>query len=529
MNNFQKNLKIQNFQELTQPQIEQNLILLKKEKQNKIRIKKKLSYNNTISKLNKNNYSPYYSNVIISQNNNSPNQSVLLHEFVDDKKITYKDITNRIDMNELSSKIKNIIINIQRIKSCDKIKVNSKNNKKQKPAIYHRKTKSNFSYRQTNSSFTTTENESKYSFSVKNIFVNKNISNRNINKPKYNDSLTINSNLNNYLKSKCNNIENKTSENEKFYSITLREYLNEQVNSIKCKRKNLNENNISKYNEFNDDDHNYSIDNENRDIFNNNDNISSDTDNLFILTKTKNENNINSGSKEKILKDEHNNKTKNICKIKSKNLTEKINCINNYKISTYLCFKQNNINRNEKNKIKKKENNTFRNSHINLNTTKNRTMKNLNSNIINYNIKTKKAQAQYINCNKLNNYYIQSKPFKANSKINNNNIFNKNCKSFSVLNNEKNENNMLNNENINNINICRTNSINLKNKKNEKYLNSDKNNIQENIDKTIIKRTYENKDKRYKKRKHYSEIIRNKIHSTSQKKIKVKINNNKKV
>ena len=195
MNNFQKNLKIQNFQELTQPQIEQKLILLKKEKQNKIKIKKTLSFNNTISKLSKNNYSPYYSNVIISQNNNSPNHSVLLHEFVDDKKVTYKDITNRIDINELSSKIKNIIINTQRIKSCDKIKVNSINNKKQKPAIiYHRKTKSNFSYRQSNSSFTTTENESKYSCSVKNIFVNKNISNRNINIPKYNDSLTINLN-----------------------------------------------------------------------------------------------------------------------------------------------------------------------------------------------------------------------------------------------------------------------------------------------------------------------------------------------
>ena len=35
MNNYHKNLKIQNFQELTQPKIEQKLILLKKERQNK--------------------------------------------------------------------------------------------------------------------------------------------------------------------------------------------------------------------------------------------------------------------------------------------------------------------------------------------------------------------------------------------------------------------------------------------------------------------------------------------------------------
>ena len=528
MNNFQKNLKIQNFQELTQPQIEQKLILLKKEKQNKIKIKKTLSFNNTISKLSKNNYSPYYSNVIISQNNNSPNHSVLLHEFVDDKKVTYKDITNRIDINELSSKIKNIIINTQRIKSCDKIKVNSINNKKQKPAIiYRRKTKSNFSYRQSNSSFTTTENESKYSCSVKNIFVNKNISNRNINIPKYNDTITINLNLNNYLKTKCNNIENKTYENEKFYSKTLREYLNEQVNSIKCKRYKLNENNLSK---FNDDDHNYSIDNDNKDLLSNNDNISSDIDNLFILTKTKDENNINTenkeNEKEKILKDELDNKNKNICKIKTKNLEQKINYINNHKISTYLSFKQNNINRNDKNKIKKKENNTFRNSHINLNITKQKTMKTLNNNINNYNIKTKKTQTQYINCSKLNNY-IQSKPLKINSKINNKIVINQNCKSFSILNNEKNENHIVNNENINNINICRINNNSHKNKKKEIYLN--KNKIQQNIDKVIIKRTYENKDKRYKKRKNYSEIIRNKIHSTSQKKIQVKINNNKKI
>ena len=78
------------------------------------------------------------------------------------------------------------------------------------------------------------------------------------------------------MKTKC---ENKTYENEKFYSKTLREYLNEQVNSIKCKRNNLNTNNISKFNE---DDHNYSIDNENKDIFSNDGNISIDIDNLFF-------------------------------------------------------------------------------------------------------------------------------------------------------------------------------------------------------------------------------------------------------
>ena len=34
-------------------------------------------------------------NVIQRQNSHSPNHTILLHEFVDDKKVTYKDITNK--------------------------------------------------------------------------------------------------------------------------------------------------------------------------------------------------------------------------------------------------------------------------------------------------------------------------------------------------------------------------------------------------------------------------------------------------
>ena len=49
------------------------------------------------------------------------------------KKITYKDITNKIDINKLSSKIKNVLFNIHKIKSNELI-----NNNKNKPNIYYK-------------------------------------------------------------------------------------------------------------------------------------------------------------------------------------------------------------------------------------------------------------------------------------------------------------------------------------------------------------------------------------------------------
>ena len=516
--------------------IEEKLIKLSSEEEHKL--KKTFSYNNTFSNVNTNKIAPYYSNVIQRQNTQSPNHSVLLHDFVDDKKVTYKDITNRIDINELSSKIKNIIINIQRIKSCDKIKVNHNlnnlNNKinisNEKPKIYHRKTKSGFSYRQSNSSFTT-ENESKTSCSVKNIFVNKNITYKK--KQKNKEVFSFNLNLNQFYNNKYNNLENKKYENEKYYSKTLREYLNEQVNKIKYKRNNLNENNI---NNINENDHNYSIDN-NKDIFDKNDNKLSavDVDNILIVSDKRDkdkDNNTTIKIDEKGINFLTENNTKNSCCIKSKNSDKNLNYINNNK-SSFLNFKQNNIKKNSKKKINKKQNNTFRNSHINLNLIKHKTVKNFNSNfnknILNDN-NINLGKTQHLNKSNLNNY-ILSKPFKINSKINKNIIKkNKSFKSLSIINVDKYDKYIVNKENINTYNICKT-KINVEKTKTHFNLNKSNNSItikakilSKKKDKNVKNIKFENKQN---KRKNYSEIIRNKIDSTSQRKIKVKVGNKK--
>ena len=433
MNLSQNNIKIKKQKDKTRPKIEEKLILLKIERENLL---KEFKDEKNIANTNNNN-APYYSNVIKRQKSHSPNNSILLHEFLDNKKFTYKDITNKIDKDELSSKIKNIVINTQRIKSCGNIFLN-----KPKPKVYLRKTKSSFSCRQTNSSFTS-ENESKNLAIVKNICVNKNINYRN--KQRFIDTFSFNLNLNN-LYNKYNN-GNKTYENGKYYNKTLREYLNEQVKNIKTKRNNLNEINMS--NNF-ENDHNYSIDNENKELLDKEENILNEINELLVLSNTKK----NSSSKnEKILVSSTDNKSKNLCKIKIKNLEEKIDYNNNKKLSNYLSFKKNNISnikRNLKDMTKKKlNNNTFRNSNIKLNLTKFKSSKNLNSN---NNIKTKNSQ--YINYNKLYDF-ILPKPL---TNINMNNINKKKtstCKSISMLNIDK-INNIEGNENINIINICNT-------------------------------------------------------------------------
>lgn len=135
MNYSTPNLNIEPKKNSNQPIIEEQYISLKSPNQ---------KLNNILAPFNnqnENDVAPYYSNVIQRQNSHSPNHTILLHEFVDDKKVTYKDITNKIDVNELSSKIKSILINTQRIKSIDRIKVNNEN----KAQIYHRKTRSSFS------------------------------------------------------------------------------------------------------------------------------------------------------------------------------------------------------------------------------------------------------------------------------------------------------------------------------------------------------------------------------------------------
>ena len=511
MNLSLNNIRIKKYKGLCKPKIEEKLIFLKKEKESLL--EEITSLKNTLDK--KNNNTPYYSYVIRRQNSHSPDSSILLHEFLDDKKVTYRDITNKIDMNELCSKIKNIIINTERIKSSENINLNIK-----KPRVYLRKTKSSFSCRQTNSSFTT-ENESKNSTSVKNIFVNKNIIYRN--KQRFNDIFSFNLNLNNYYnKYNKENKENKTYENGNYYNKTLREYLNDQVKNIQTKRNNLNEVNMSNI----ENDHNYSIDNENKELIYKEEKILDDIDDLLALSNSKNKN--NSSSNKKIIVSSNDNKSKNKFKTKIKNIEEKINYNNNKKISNYLGFKQNNIKRNLNNlQNKKLNNNTFRNSNIKLNLTKHKTMKNLNSNIINNNIKTKNFQC--INYNKLNDF-ILPKPFLIKSKININNNINKKktniCKSFSMLLNIDKINNKEQNENINTANICSTNNQIAKKSRKKIYKN---NKTSENKVKMKIKVKYENKDKRYKNRKNYSDIIRSKFHSSSRKKIKVKIENINKI
>jgi len=200
MNFSLKNLDKKINLEKNRQNIEEKLIVFKPQNRN---VCEEIPFFDTIS--NNNNISPYYSNVIERQYSHSPNHGTLLHEFVDDKKITYKDITNRIDIDELNAKIKNIIINKQRFKSIDKIKVNHNNN----PLIYHRKSKSISSFNKEN----------------KNIYSSLNIISRNknnyLNEIKQNhktfsNNVILSNNINNKF-----NSEYKTLENNKYDNKTL--------------------------------------------------------------------------------------------------------------------------------------------------------------------------------------------------------------------------------------------------------------------------------------------------------------------
>ena len=83
---------------------------------------------------------------------------------------------------------------------------------------------------------------------------------------------------------------------------------------------------------------------------------------------------------------------------------------------------------------------------------------------------------------------------------------------------------IINKENINTANICNLNNK-IKNSQKELHKKKDNNKLLKYND--INKKNKVNKDINHKKRKNYSEIIRNKMHSTSRKKIKVKIDNKK--
>ena len=105
-------------------------------------------------------------------------------------------------------------------------------------------------------------------------------------------------------------------------------------------------------------------------------------------------------------------------------------------------------------------------------------------------------------------------------KINNNKIY----KCFSMANFDNKDNQIINKENINTANICNLNNK-IKNSQKELHKKKDNNKLLKYND--INKKNKVNKDIIHKKRKNYSEIIRNKMHSTSRKKIKAKIDNKK--
>ena len=459
---------------------------------------------------NQNNHVPYYSNVIKRQNTHSPNHSILLHNFVDDKKITYKDITNKIDINELNSKIKKIVVNIQRIKSSDKLETK----KYCKPKVYHRKTKSCYSYRQSNSSFTT-ENESRNSCYIKNIYIKKNNHNNN---QIYNDNILVNLNVNNFLNNNNKSIkhfENKTFDNDKYYNQSLKEYLNEQINSIRCKRSQINEANLNNNN--NEINHNYSIDNENKDLLDSQKDININSiDNSLIIPNTKNKKPLNedglvfSGNKSK------NNKTI------LKNEEEKVSINFSKTNSNFEYYKKNNlITRDSKKKVTNKTNNTFRNSHINLNITKHNTFRIMNKNLVNHKIKS-----QYADFCKLKNNLLP-KPLKVTKNVNKSNKNIKKSKSFLNMLNTYNNNNNNRQENITSYREYKNNNIIHKKLTNDLFIKDNESKKSINDEKRNWNKKFEFKEKRNKKKKNYSEIIRNKIQSESQKKLKVKVKKNK--
>jgi len=473
MNFSLKNLQTKIDLEENNKNIEEKLIVFKPQNRN---VCEDIPCFETIS--NNNNISPYYSNVIERQYSHSPNHGTLLHEFVDDKKIAYKDITNRIDIDELNAKIKNIIVNKQRFKSIDKIKVNHNNN----PLIYHRKSKS----------ITSFNKENKNTYSPLNIISRNN--NNYLNEIKQNhNTFSNNVILSSNMDSKFSS-EYKTFENNKYDNKTLKEYLNEQVNTIKSKRYKI-ESYKSAINEIG---HNYSMDSENKEIPIKNEYILDEKDNLSIKLNKRNKSTKNIKNKSKIANILiNNNKSKTNIKVQITDYKDK-------KISNYLSYRKNNL---KVNKINKNLNNIFRNSYKSITISKNKTIdftNKKNNNII----KTKNIPG--VN-NKLNNF-LMPKPVKVNTKKTKNKKsydINKNCKSFSNRMNSQ-DNNKESVENIENRNTLNTLRVNSKNQKQKK----DKNNNE------IVKYKEKMSNKNVK-RKDYSEAIRNKNYS-SHKNIKVK-------
>jgi len=518
MNYSTPNLNIEPIKKSNKHIIEEQYISLKSPNQN---LNNKLP---AFNDQNENDIAPYYSNVIQRQNSHSPNHTILLHEFVDDKKVTYKDITNKIDVNELSSKIKSILINTQRIKSIERIKVNNEN----KAQIYHRKTRSSFSGILSNSSFTT-ENESKKSINITGFHRSKNnISNKRVENCNYSTS-TFSLNLNNFVNNNYISMSQKKIENDnrlfsddKYDTKTLKEYLDEQVNSIKFKRY-IDETHISN---INDHDHNYSIDNENKDVNDktgNFENIMNDDIDHLIIKNIKNHISENIKNNIKIVKVLNNNRKKN----STKSLIDKKSNNNNNdnkNASNYLNYKSYNLKIKSKKKLNKNLTNTFRNSHINLNLKKNNSKNNSKKNLkISNNVKLNKPKLTNYS-NKNNN--LLPKPVKVNTKLSktktNNNKINKKsnnlsgtCKSFSMSNynyqdyiKEINQKKNIYNKSCRNFNI-------------DNY----KDDQNKNTKKLLEKKTFMNKQNN-KKKKTYSEIMKNRIiysNSNSQKNLKISI------
>lgn len=488
--NFSINiLKTDSCKETKHSLIDQRFSTLKSERKNYNRM---LFPKNNLS--NKINYVPYYSDVINRQYSHTPNHSFLIHEFVDNKKVTYKDITNKIDIDKLTSKIRNIIINTQRIKSTGKIRVNINKNL---PKANKRKTKSNYSYRQTNSSFTT-EYESKNSTNINSIYYrNKNNTNKK-RTSKYCNTFSFNTNSKDIInKDKKDNLkktlEIKLYENEKYDYKTLKEYLNEEIKTIQYKRY-INETHISNNNDHA---HNYSIDNEDQEIFDKNENILKEIDKLLILSNSKTK-------KRKSLQKSANVFINENIKNSKKTFEDKANNYNKKKTSDFLSYKKKHLNTTSKNSIKKNLSNTFKKSNANISLTKNQLKKNLNSNI-SY---KKPNTTNYLNQNKLNKF-LWPKPINTNikkskkSKISN---LYKNNKSYFIFNNKDNLLENKENKNINNMYVINHIIESKQNKDlNEKNIKLMANNIKKN----------------FKKRKNYSETIRKNIHSASHKKFKI--------
>ena len=168
--------------------------------------------------------------IIDSQHNKSPNHSKLLHDFVDTKKNIYSNISNKMNINDLETKLRSILINSKTIQSIfeNRMETPEKSNK----YIYHRKSVINNS----NSSY------KRYSWS----------SGNNKNKNKINNIFLNDSKNNKISFTNSNKSENKNINKEAHYEFkdkTLKEFLGEQIKQIKNKNGHfISITNIQNYN-----------------------------------------------------------------------------------------------------------------------------------------------------------------------------------------------------------------------------------------------------------------------------------------